>query len=623
MLQVDRTEKKPAVGQDNELFTENQLTIMTLPQAEGNLNKKIRSWKEIANTSGPVYPVHGIVKSQCTCGDPNCPKPGKHPWTPHGYKDATTDDAQITEWVKQKPHANVGIATGGETCVIDVDGPPGQLKLDRLERDLGALPETWEVRTGRDGGRHLYFLKPAATRLKSRSIAPGLDIKAEGGGVVGPGSMHISGKLYTVLDEGRDMLELPEVWLDFLSKGSKPETKPDPPSSEVQIKKGSRNNKLFGIALSVWETLGEKEALRAAMQAFNSAKCDPPLPIEEVDGIVERACRNSRAFNGLPQTPITVTGAEVLAMQLPEVQWLVNGVIPPGVGLLVGKPKFGKSWLALNLAVAVVVGKFLFGRFAVTQGSVLYLALEDNHCRLQERLREMGVSDDEPFLSNIHFAIWWPTFDETHHGAEYVDKYIDEIGDCILLIIDLLENVRPGKKGNKSDYELAYKDLSLIKRLTQDRNITILILHHSNKGTSENPLDSVLGSTGLTGATDFVMDLQRDGDGSSPNGTLIVRGRDLKEDFKARLTLADGWWRWLGNADQLRQNENDNKVLAVLTSEFKAFTIIEKESGLKKGTCFGVLDRLVRDGLAIRGNNGKYRRAPEPDYAEDQDEFPF
>jgi len=596
---------------------------MTLPQAEDNLNKKIRSWKEIAKTVGAIYPNHGIVNGKCTCGDSNCPKPGKHPWTPHGYKDATTDDAKISAWVKQKPHANLGIATGGEICVLDVDGPEGESELRQLEQHHGVLPTTWEVQTGRPGGRHLYFTKPPGLALKSRTIVPNLDIKAEGGGVVGPGSIHASGRLYTVLDESRDMVELPEAWLEFLSQGSEHKTNTDSPLNTDKVRESNRNNTVYGVALAIWKTLAVKEVVHAAAHAFNQSKCEPPLSADEVARTVESACKKRTSSVMLPQIPVTLTASEVLGMDLPLTKWLVNGIIPPGVGLLVGKPKFGKSWLALNLAVAVVLGKFLFGRFAVTQGSVLYLALEDNHRRLQERLRDMGVSDDEPFLTKIHFAIWWPTFDDVHHGAEYVDKYIDDIGDCILVIIDLLENVRPGKKGNKSDYELAYQDLNAIKRLAQNRNITFLVLHHTNKAQTENPMDAVLGSTGLTGATDFTMILQRDGDGSSPNGTLIVRGRDLKEDFKARLTLADGWWRWLGTADQMRQNENDNKVLAVLTSEPRSFTAIEKESGLKKGTCSGVLGRLVKDGLAIRGNNGKYRRAPEPDHAEDQDEFPF
>jgi hypothetical protein len=622
MLPGDWLQIKPMAGQGHELLDKAINAIRSTP-FNRDLQKKIEAWGELSRTAGPVYPVYGIVDGRCTCGDPKCSKPGKHPWTARGYKDATRDEAQIEEWVTRKPHANVGIATGGEICVIDIDGPNGESELRKLEQRHGDLPTTWEVQTGREGGRHLYFTKPPDVHIKSRTIAHGLDIKAEGGGVVGPGSRHSSGKFYTVLDETRDMAELPESWLEFLLDGSNRETKSNSTSTQGKIKEGDRNNTIYRVALNIWKVAGEKSVVHAAAHALNQSKCEPPLPADEVDHVVASACKKHNSSLLLPQTPVTVTASEVLGMDLPPTKWLVNRVIPPGVGLLVGKPKAGKSWLALNLAVAVALGKPLFNSFPVAQGSVLYLALEDNHFRLQERLRDMGLSVNEPLLRKIHFAIWWPTFDETHHGLEYVEKHIDDIGDCVLVIIDLLENVRPGKKGNKSEYEVAYQDLNPIKQLAQHKNINVLVLHHTNKAVSENPLDSVLGSTGLTAATDYTMILQRDDGGSSPNGTLIVRGRDLKEDVRARVTLADGWWKWLGSVDQMRRNDNDNKVLAVLTSEPRSFTSICKESGIAKSTCSGVLERLAKDGVVIRDSNKMYRLAPEQDPAEEQDEIPF
>jgi hypothetical protein len=614
---------KLRVAPDAELATKNQPSATRLPQAEENLNIKIEAWQGLARTVGPVYPVQGIVNDRCTCEDPNCSRPGKHPWTHHGYKDATTDPVQIEKWVRGKPNCNVGIATGGEIAVLDIDGLAGEEALRVLQEQYSPLPETWEVLTGREGGRHLYFTKPPRIAMRSRSIAPGLDIKAEGGGVVGPGSLHISGRRYRVKNPNVKMQELPEDLVELLSSPPNKESDVASTSLEGKIRETQRNNTVFALAINIWKFLGDKEFVLAAAQMFNKIKCEPPLPAAEVDRTVESACKNRGASMGLPEIPTTFTASEVLAMELPPTKWLAEEIIPPGVGILGGKPKFGKSWLVLNLAVNVARCTPLFGRFPVAQGSVLYLALEDNHWRLQERLTEMGVSGDEPFMSKIHFAIWWPRFDEDHHGLEYVEKHIDDIGDCVLVVIDLLENVRPGKKGNKSDYELAYQDLNAIKRIAQNRDITILMLHHTNKTQSDNPLDSILGTTGLTGGTDFTMILQRDGDGRSPNGTLIVRGRDLRADIKARLTLMDGWWKWLGTVDQVRKNDNDNRVLAVLTSEPQSFTGIEKESQLKKGTCSGVLSRLVRDGLAIRERNGKYRLAPDPWDERQQDEYPF
>jgi RecA-family ATPase len=87
--------------------------------------------------------------------------------------------------------------------------------------------------------------------------------------------------------------------------------------------------------------------------------------------------------------PETVTAADLMAAELPPVRWGVRGVLPEGVTLLAGKPKLGKSWLALGLCVAVAAGGVALGTRQVEQGEVLYLALEDNRRRLHKRLGKM------------------------------------------------------------------------------------------------------------------------------------------------------------------------------------------------------------------------------------------
>jgi RecA-family ATPase len=88
------------------------------------------------------------------------------------------------------------------------------------------------------------------------------------------------------------------------------------------------------------------------------------------------------------------TGEELLAEKLSDIRWAVPGVVPAGVTLLVGAPKMGKSWLALELALGIATGRPVLGDIEVEQGGVLYLALEDNRRRLQTRLRKLGGEND-------------------------------------------------------------------------------------------------------------------------------------------------------------------------------------------------------------------------------------
>ena len=114
--------------------------------------------------------------------------------------------------------------------------------------------------------------------------------------------------------------------------------------------------------------------------------------------------------NGWPKT---LTAAELLGLELPPIRWSVHGMVPEGVTLLAGKPKLGKSWMALGIAIAISTGGVALGTRPVEEGDVLYMALEDNHRRLGKRLAKL-LTGDAP--ERLHIATEWPRMDEG--GAE-------------------------------------------------------------------------------------------------------------------------------------------------------------------------------------------------------------
>ena len=178
-----------------------------------------------------VVPMHSIKDKKCSCpkGDA-CDRPGKHPRTPHGVKDATTSKTQIEEWWEKWSRANIGIATGKESGVLVLDIDPrngGTEFFQRLEKELGPLPETVTSNTG-GGGEHRIFKYPDFPVRKDSTgklLGPGVDVLSDGCIMVAPPSRHLSGNRYR-WQEGKSFRDLepaplPEPWLDRL-RGNAP-----------------------------------------------------------------------------------------------------------------------------------------------------------------------------------------------------------------------------------------------------------------------------------------------------------------------------------------------------------------------------------------------------------------
>jgi putative DNA primase/helicase len=137
-----------------------------------------------------VFPLHNIERDrECSCGKRQCSSAGKHPRLTDWQGLATRDEGQIAAWWKQWPDANVGVKCGRDSgvTVLDVDGEMGRETLRDLEMENGELPETPIAITG-SGGAHYYFKFEPETGNAVR-FTPGLDVRTEGGLVVGVGSV--------------------------------------------------------------------------------------------------------------------------------------------------------------------------------------------------------------------------------------------------------------------------------------------------------------------------------------------------------------------------------------------------------------------------------------------------
>lgn len=142
-----------------------------------------------------LIPLHyPETPTRCSCGSPTCFRSmGKHPRTRRGLKDATSDEGQIREWWSRWPRANIAVVTGvgSGLLVVDIDGPKGERSATELD-----LPPTVEARTGRKGGRHLFYACAEEVRSTKGLLGDGIDTRCRGGYVVAPPSLHRSGRRY-------------------------------------------------------------------------------------------------------------------------------------------------------------------------------------------------------------------------------------------------------------------------------------------------------------------------------------------------------------------------------------------------------------------------------------------
>ncbi len=243
----------------------------------------------------PVFPLHGVAAGLCSCRNAECEHPGKHPRTAHGFKDAATDHSQIERWWRQWADANIGVPTGvaSDLFVVDVDPRNGgDESFERLIAQHGALPDTAEQITG-GGGCHIVFTNPSVPVRKT--LAPGIDLKGDGGYIVVAPSIHLSGKRYQWDGlAGVKALLRPAavpIWLLELSKVGSNHVRTQAALYSEKWLPGQRNNNLTSLGGTMRKRGMAQESIRAALLVENQNRCDPPLPAAEVTGIAESVAR--------------------------------------------------------------------------------------------------------------------------------------------------------------------------------------------------------------------------------------------------------------------------------------------------------------------------------------------
>lgn len=303
-----------------------------------------------------------------------------------------------------------------------------------------------------------------------------------------------------------------------------------------------------------------------------------------------------------------ISNTELAAMQFAPLEFLVNEIIPQGaVCLLAGKPKLGKSWLALGLSLAVAQGgiAMMEPKYKARKGEFLYLALEDTPRRIRDRQQKVQGGASLP--AGGYFAHEWEPI--MRGGGRGLDQWLEAHPEARLVVIDTLQKVRTQSTAKSANlYADDYADIAPISALAMKHGVTFLLVHHLRKSAAEDPLDAVSGSSGLTGAVDAVLVLDR-GRGEN-EATLKIIGRDLVQDHELALLWDAEYCSWgvLGTAKDRRMEQWRDLLLEYMREEPRpaSVKVLAALLGEKETRAREVLRDFVRSGFLSRTTGGRY-----------------
>jgi hypothetical protein len=265
-----------------------------------------------------------------------------------------------------------------------------------------------------------------------------------------------------------------------------------------------------------------------------------------------------------------ISYAHLSKLDLQPPRAIVDNFLYEGLTILAGMPKFGKSFMSLNMALSISSGASLFGSLRVNQCNVLYLALEDSANRVKERAdvicRTLNVMPpDNLFIKNDGVL---PMFSG---GLDQLEFFIQS-QLVSLVIIDTFAKFTMGRKRSSNIYDDDYIASQSLHDLAMKYHMSIIAVHHTNKRQDVNHfLDNVSGSNGVIAAADSVMVIKRN-DVNLP--ILCVTGRDIVEgEYVSKFDKDTFLWSVGGEMQDIRINDDQKQIVDLLQKNSTGMTI--------------------------------------------------
>lgn len=250
--------------------------------------------------------------------------------------------------------------------------------------------------------------------------------------------------------------------------------------------------------------------------------------------------------------PVAVSASELKKMEIPQIVWIVDRLLPVGVSMIGAPSKYFKSYMALGLCLAVCTGeKFL--SFQCNKYACLYLDLESTKRRPKSRLKQIIPNGDWP--ENFYILTAEDEVSKINEGfTEQIEHQLNQHPDIKLIIVDVFQMIRQPAKRNQSGYDRDYDDFKVLKRIADSHEIALLLIHHTRKMKDPGDVFNELsGSVGVMGALDCAWIITKE-DRYSDEGTLNVTGRDMEsQKLKIRFNKCTFQWEYVGTEEDVNK----------------------------------------------------------------------
>lgn len=377
-----------------------------------------------------------------------------------------------------------------------------------------------------------------------------------------------------------------------------------------EISEGSRDVTLTKFAGSLRAKGASEATMLAALREHNKEHCCPPLPDADLRKIARSVARYS---NGVAAPkPLEVRRAsDLAAKQLPEIRVICADLIVPGLMLLSGPPKMGKSWLVLQMLMRLSRGDNIWSYETAGSAACLLLALEDTEGRLKRRiakLRKHGLG--EP--GKLFYALEAPRMDEGLVDllrAQIREQKLD------LVVIDTLAMVRSlNPKLGRQIWQEDYQSVRALKKLADELGVAIIVVTHNSKAGSQGAgaQNAISGTGGLVAGVDGLMVLEHKGAGDEegePVVKLTIQHRDLEGgEFAIKFDSRTARWLMLGSYAEMKLGSTQSAVLDALKAagpEGMSSSDLGTQLSKSRRAIAMCLMRLRRDGRVVFRPDGR------------------
>ena len=293
----------------------------------------------------------------------------------------------------------------------------------------------------------------------------------------------------------------------------------------------------------------------------------------------------------------TITSAEILAKDYPPISWIVPDYLPPGLTFLYGKPKVGKSWMALQLALAVLTGGKVFGKDILAR-RVLYLALEDSERRLRDRMKKQNWPAD-PSIDYLLYDEFRNEIGALNSGGGKRLLAFIEAQNFGLVIVDTFSR---SIQGDQLDSTQMVEAVGPLQQYALSRDIGLIFIDHMPKNTVIiDPIANLYGSVAKAGIMDTAWGIYKEQ--GKRGAKLTITGRDVDEHTLQLIFERDGfYWHCEGDAYEILMTDQRKEILDYLKDQDQLVRLskIAKDLGKDRGNTYKRLADLCNNGLVKR-----------------------